>query len=122
MDAPVSMSAPEYEAWLHSLVTGAIHGAWRIASDFGEREPYKYPSIDDSILFDVAILLAAAVIDANPAYRDADRFGDGADLAREAFLEQLRHVRLLSEAQARPILFRHIEKATGELPAFHSNH
>lgn len=110
------MSAPEYEAWLHSLVTGSIHGVWRIASDFSDREPEKYPSIDDSILFDVAILLAATVIEGNAGYRDAARFSDGADLTREAFLERLRNVRLVSEARGRPIIFEHIEKATGEQP------
>lgn len=38
-----TMSLPEIEAWLHSMVTGSIHGIWQIAGDFTEREPSKYP-------------------------------------------------------------------------------
>ncbi|HWW55524.1 MAG TPA: hypothetical protein VN047_01385 [Sphingopyxis sp.] len=52
-----TMTLPEYEAWLHSMVTGSIHGIWRIAGDFTEREPSKYPLLDnlDEKAIDLAI-------------------------------------------------------------------
>lgn len=116
------MSDAEYAAWLQSLVTGSIHGMWRIAADFSEREPDKYPMIDDPVMFDVAILLAATVIEGNPEYLDEKRFGKGADIARATFLEHIRYVRRLSEARGTRMIYAHIEKATGEDPVPHSTH
>lgn len=112
----------EYGAWLQSLVTGSIHGMWRIAADFSGREPNRYPAVDDPVMFDVAILLAATVIEANPEYRDAKRFGVGADVARTSFLEHIRYVRHMSEARGTRMIYAHIEKTVGEEPALHSSH
>lgn len=114
------MSDAEYAAWLYSLVTGSIHGMWRIAADFSEREPDKYPMIDDPVMFEVAMLLAATVIEGNPEFLDPKRFGKGADIARSTFLDHLRTVRELSEARGTRMIFTHIEKATGEEPMSHA--
>jgi hypothetical protein len=117
-----TMSDAEYSAWLQSLVTGSIHGMWRIASDFSDREPVKYPQLDDAVMFDVAMLLAATVIEGNIEFQDAKRFGRGADIARSTFLEHIRGVRRMSEARGTPMIYTHIEKATGEEPTPHSAH
>ena len=117
-----TMLEAEYAAWLQSLVTGSIHGMWRIANDFTDREPGKYPQIDDAVMFDVAMLLAATVIEGNVEFRDAKRFGRGADIARSTFLEHIRGVRKMSEARGTPMIYTHIERATGEEPTPHSAH
>lgn len=117
-----ALAGPEHDAWLHSLVTGSIHGMWLLANDFAEKEPGKYPPLDDSVMFDVAVLLAATIVEGNPDYRNAAAFDQSGDMARTAFVDRLHEVRRLSEARGSATILTHIEKATGKRPFVSERH
>lgn len=109
-----TLTDAEYQAFMHSLVGGAINGMWQVGSGFDAQEPGKYPPIDDAMLVEVAALLAATALEANPDYRASSTFDGVATMVRDMTLERLKHVRSISEATGKPLLYRQIEKAIGQ--------
>lgn len=105
------MDTAQHEQMLLALVGASIRGMQQTAQEA------NFPPIDDAIIFDVACILAATLIEASPEFADAKRFGKAADMARGKILDELRHARLQSEALGTKMLYKHIEAATGAAPA-----
>lgn len=107
------LSDREWMAMLNVLTSGAIRGIQEAAGKLDASEPGKFPHLTDSILFEVATVLSATLLDAHPDYADSKRFGKAADKARTLVLEYLRVIRGMSELAGRPMLFAHIEPMAG---------
>jgi len=64
-----------------ALVGGCIRGMKLTSDQLNAAEPGIYPAVDDAQVFDVAMLLAATVLEAHPDYRDTKTFDEVADMA-----------------------------------------
>jgi hypothetical protein len=117
LDVADQLNSNEYMAYLASLVSGAIRGV----IDNGEtmrKDNDRIPVVDDGILFAVAAVLAAAVIDANPGYADEAKFEEAVDQIREQTLGFLKTVRIMSGMGGQPLL-HHMFKVAGVKPVMH---
>jgi hypothetical protein len=108
----------EFMAYLSGLTTGAIRGIIDNGEQMRKGDPDRMPVVDDGILFQVAAVLAAAVIDANPGYADESKFEEAADQIREHTLEFLKTVRTMSGMGNQPLL-HHMFKVAGVKPVMH---
>lgn len=113
MKAMTMMDNETWNIFVHSLVAGSIRGMKHVSEELEEMSPGVFPPVDDAHMLDVAVLLAATLMEANPEYTDAKRFGKGADMVRNMIQGRLREVRRQSDALGTKMLYKHIEAALG---------
>ncbi len=107
------LTPQEYIAFLNALASGAINGMLKQAEKLHHSEPDKFPPLDDGIVFQLAALLGAAVIEANPDFADASNFAKGANELRAQTIEFLAVVRGMSESSGQSMLFNLLAAAGG---------
>lgn len=96
----------EWIAYVNLLATGAMKGIYEAQKSLDESDPGKFPMLTESTIFDAAVVLSAALLDAHPEYVDQKRFGKAADFARTKVLDYLRIIRGMSEKDGRPVIYR----------------
>lgn len=104
----------DYMGFLNSLASAAIRGMLVQAETLQADDPQNFPPLDDVLIFQVAALLGATVLEANPNFADDEQFPKGADEVRAQTIEYLSIVRDMSETSGVPMLFNLLAAAGGK--------
>ena len=107
------LTPQEYMAFLNSLASSAINGMLNRAEELYTQDPGRFPPLDDGLVFQLAALLGATVIEANPDYRDTSSFEKGAGELGAQTLEFLTVVGGMSDTSGRAMLFNLLAAAGG---------
>lgn len=104
------MDSLTWTTLLMHMVSGGIQGMHQGAAQLHEQNP-AIPEIDDAMIFDAALMLAATVIEANPEYADSRRFDQAAEMVRRQVRDNLDSVRAQGEALGTKMLYKHFQAA-----------